>query len=311
MFSLTLKVLSGLTVRAGSAPPAGRLVGPPLEPSKPGSPVGPGWPGTSEPQLYCPHLARAGVLGRHGKEGSTVRVRQRALCKSRRSRFLVQANLFLVERPVDASICGAAVAAALLQGRTRRDRLRRRHRGQQRRPPAGDQPHRRDRRSTAARQRPTWPGTSSSARPRCWRAASGSCRRSAATAPTRTPSYAAWARTGTVLKPYPCNHFTHAGVDAALRLGARARPADVTAIELGVAKPVLHTIAEPPEAKTTADLRVLRCVQRPLHGRRVPAPRRPGNQCPTRAWRGSSTTTPEIPPGGARGRARGPNARPS
>ncbi|MDB4872990.1 MAG: MmgE/PrpD family protein [Gemmatimonadales bacterium] len=30
----------------------------------------------------------------------------------------------------------------------------------------------------------------------CWRAASGSCRRSAATAPTRTPSSAAWARTG-------------------------------------------------------------------------------------------------------------------
>ncbi len=53
-----------------------------------------------------------------------------------------------------------------------------------------------------------------------------------------------------VFKPYPCNHFTHAGVDAALRLRAQGlAPADVTAIELGVAKPVLRTIAEPPEAR--------------------------------------------------------------
>nr|WP_322749695.1 MULTISPECIES: hypothetical protein [unclassified Frankia] len=56
-----------------------------------------------------------------------------------------------------------------------------------------------------------------------------------------------------VFKPYPCNHFTHAGVDAALRLGRGGAqglaPADVTAIELGVAKPVLRTIAEPPEAE--------------------------------------------------------------
>jgi 2-methylcitrate dehydratase PrpD len=53
-----------------------------------------------------------------------------------------------------------------------------------------------------------------------------------------------------VLKPYPCNHFTHAGVDAALRLRAQGlAPADVTAIELGLAKPVLRTIAEPPEVE--------------------------------------------------------------
>ncbi len=39
-------------------------------------------------------------------------------------------------------------------------------------------------------------------------------------------------------------------MDAALRLRAQGlAPADVTAIELGVAKPVLRTIAEPPEAK--------------------------------------------------------------
>jgi 2-methylcitrate dehydratase PrpD len=53
-----------------------------------------------------------------------------------------------------------------------------------------------------------------------------------------------------VFKPYPCNHFTHAGVDAALRLRAKGLAlADVTAIELGVEKPVPRTIAEPPEAK--------------------------------------------------------------
>src|SRR4030081_2224695 len=59
-----------------------------------------------------------------------------------------------------------------------------------------------------------------------------------------------WELPRVVLKPYPCNHFTHAGVDAALRLRAQGlAPADVTAIELGVARPVLRTIAEPPEAK--------------------------------------------------------------
>ncbi|MCW2574127.1 MAG: MmgE/PrpD [Modestobacter sp.] len=39
-----------------------------------------------------------------------------------------------------------------------------------------------------------------------------------------------WELPRVVFKSYPCNHFTHA-------------------IELGVAKPVLRTIAEPPEAK--------------------------------------------------------------
>src|SRR5207302_10863223 len=59
-----------------------------------------------------------------------------------------------------------------------------------------------------------------------------------------------WELLRVVFKPYPCNHFTHAGVDAALRLRAQGlAPADVTAIELGVAKPVLRSIAEPPEAR--------------------------------------------------------------
>ncbi len=51
-------------------------------------------------------------------------------------------------------------------------------------------------------------------------------------------------------KPYPTNHFTHAGIDAALALRARGvDPAEIESIELGVPAPVLRTIAEPPEQK--------------------------------------------------------------
>jgi 2-methylcitrate dehydratase PrpD len=47
-------------------------------------------------------------------------------------------------------------------------------------------------------------------------------------------------------KPYPCNHFTHAGIDAALEIRSRGvKPQDVEEIELGVPSPVLRTIAEP------------------------------------------------------------------
>ncbi|GGN33686.1 MmgE/PrpD family protein [Streptomyces fuscichromogenes] len=48
------------------------------------------------------------------------------------------------------------------------------------------------------------------------------------------------------VKPYPSNHFTHTVIDAAIELRRRGvRPADVLAVELGVAEPVLRTIAEP------------------------------------------------------------------
>jgi 2-methylcitrate dehydratase PrpD len=50
-------------------------------------------------------------------------------------------------------------------------------------------------------------------------------------------------------KPYPANHFTHAGIDAALRLRGRVDLDEVEEIELGVATPTLRTIAEPREAK--------------------------------------------------------------
>lgn len=59
-----------------------------------------------------------------------------------------------------------------------------------------------------------------------------------------------WELPGIFFKPYPCNHFTHAGIDAALELRSRGiDPSEVESIELGVPSPVLRTIAEPPEAK--------------------------------------------------------------
>lgn len=59
-----------------------------------------------------------------------------------------------------------------------------------------------------------------------------------------------WELPGIFFKPYPCNHFTHAGIDAALRLRADGVvPDDIVEIELGAPTPVLRTIAEPPEVK--------------------------------------------------------------
>jgi 2-methylcitrate dehydratase PrpD len=59
-----------------------------------------------------------------------------------------------------------------------------------------------------------------------------------------------WELPGIFFKPYPCNHFTHAGIDAALQLRDDGiRPEDISDIVLGVPTPVLRTIAEPPEAK--------------------------------------------------------------
>lgn len=55
-----------------------------------------------------------------------------------------------------------------------------------------------------------------------------------------------WESDRIFVKPYPCNHFTHAGVDAASRVRRRGvDPATITEITLGVPEPVLRTIAEP------------------------------------------------------------------
>src|SRR5713226_5821262 len=100
-----------------------------------------------------------------------------------------------------------------------------------------------------------------------------------------------WELPRVVFKPYPCNHFTHAGVDAALRLRAQGlAPADVTAIELGVAKPVLRTIAEPPEAKARPASAYNAAFSGPTR-----SPRRcsaAASACPTR----TSPTPPPVTP---------------
>ncbi|MCX4093849.1 MmgE/PrpD family protein [Nocardia sp. alder85J] len=55
-----------------------------------------------------------------------------------------------------------------------------------------------------------------------------------------------WELPGIFFKPYPCNHFTHAGIDAARALRARGiTAADIEALELGAPTPVLRTIGEP------------------------------------------------------------------
>ena len=59
-----------------------------------------------------------------------------------------------------------------------------------------------------------------------------------------------WHAAEVAYKPYPANHFTHAGIDAALALRAEGlRPEDVQAATLAVAPPTVRTIGEPPEAK--------------------------------------------------------------
>ena len=59
-----------------------------------------------------------------------------------------------------------------------------------------------------------------------------------------------WHAGDVAYKPYPANHFTHAGIDAALALRAGGlRPEDVGAASLAVAPPTVRTIGEPIEAK--------------------------------------------------------------
>lgn len=58
-----------------------------------------------------------------------------------------------------------------------------------------------------------------------------------------------WSIPDIFYKPYPANHFTHAGIDCALRLRQRVAPGEIEWVRLGVAAPTLRTIAEPREAK--------------------------------------------------------------
>jgi 2-methylcitrate dehydratase PrpD len=60
----------------------------------------------------------------------------------------------------------------------------------------------------------------------------------------------AWEVPRVFFKPYPANHFTHAGIDAALELRAQGvTPDDIDRIVLGVATPTVRTIGEPIDAK--------------------------------------------------------------
>ncbi|MDD1679211.1 MAG: MmgE/PrpD family protein, partial [Methanomicrobiales archaeon] len=58
-----------------------------------------------------------------------------------------------------------------------------------------------------------------------------------------------WNVTKIFYKPYPANHFTHAAIDAALKVRQFVRIDDIADIELRVAAPTLRTIAEPRESK--------------------------------------------------------------
>jgi 2-methylcitrate dehydratase PrpD len=59
-----------------------------------------------------------------------------------------------------------------------------------------------------------------------------------------------WEVPGIFFKPYPANHFTHAGIDAALALRAQdVTVDDIETLELGVAEPTVRTIGEPIEVK--------------------------------------------------------------
>ena len=59
-----------------------------------------------------------------------------------------------------------------------------------------------------------------------------------------------WEVPGIFFKPYPANHFTHAGIDAALALREQGVSLDdVEALSLGVAEPTVRTIGEPIDVK--------------------------------------------------------------
>lgn len=56
-----------------------------------------------------------------------------------------------------------------------------------------------------------------------------------------------WELLRTFYKPYPSNHFTHAGIDAAIAMRTvhGVDPSDIVSMELGLPMPVLRSIAEP------------------------------------------------------------------
>jgi 2-methylcitrate dehydratase PrpD len=63
-----------------------------------------------------------------------------------------------------------------------------------------------------------------------------------------------WEVPGIFFKPYPANHFTHCGIDAAIGLRRRGLAAEeVDEMVLGVAAPTVRTVGEPIELKRQPD----------------------------------------------------------
>jgi 2-methylcitrate dehydratase PrpD len=63
-----------------------------------------------------------------------------------------------------------------------------------------------------------------------------------------------WELMRVFFKPYPANHFTHAGIDAAIRLRQEGLDIEeIEEVELGVASPVLRTIAQPEDEKANPE----------------------------------------------------------
>lgn len=60
---------------------------------------------------------------------------------------------------------------------------------------------------------------------------------------------ASWCIPGIFYKPYPANHFTHTGIDAALRLRRKVTPDQIASVRIGVATPTVRTIGEPRDQK--------------------------------------------------------------
>ena len=60
---------------------------------------------------------------------------------------------------------------------------------------------------------------------------------------------ASWCIPGIFYKPYPANHFTHTGIDAALALRKKVAPEQVASVRIGVATPTVRTIGEPRDQK--------------------------------------------------------------
>ena len=58
-----------------------------------------------------------------------------------------------------------------------------------------------------------------------------------------------WCIPGIFYKPYPANHFTHAGIDAARRLREQVDPAEIRSMQLRVATAPHRTIGQPREQK--------------------------------------------------------------